>query len=211
MDGPGDQRLARAALAGNQHRGPRVGHGVDHVEDLQHAAVMADNAFHAEPHVELGLEASCFPRSPSAGSSPVRWRSTALRRSAAWSGSRSAETDGLDRRFDRAIAGNHDHGGGGIVLAAMRQQVKAVAVAEPDVDQQRVGTTCGPRPPGPRPGWPPCRWHSPVRGATRPSKPSTWRSSSTNRSVPSCFMVSYPACSGNAVMKAPIVAAGGGG
>ena len=56
MDGPGHQRLARAALAGDQHGGPGVGHGVDHVEDLQHAVVVADDVLHAEAEVELGLE-----------------------------------------------------------------------------------------------------------------------------------------------------------
>ena len=49
-----------------------------------------------------------------------------------------AEADGLDRRLDRAVAGNHDDGGGGLVLAAMGQQIEAVAVAQPDIHQHEV-------------------------------------------------------------------------
>ena len=56
VDGPRDHRLARAALAGDQHGGPGVGDAVDDVVDLQHAVVVADDVFHAEAEVELGLE-----------------------------------------------------------------------------------------------------------------------------------------------------------
>ncbi len=60
MDRPGDHRLARAALAGDEHGGAGVGHAVDHVEDLQHAVVVADDVLHAEAKIELGLERLVF-------------------------------------------------------------------------------------------------------------------------------------------------------
>ena len=57
VDGPGDHRLAGAALAGDEHGGAGVGDAVDHVVDLQHAAVVADDVFHAEAEIELRLQA----------------------------------------------------------------------------------------------------------------------------------------------------------
>ena len=56
MDRPGDQRLAGAAFAGDQHRGLGVGHAVDHVEHLEHAVIVADDVLQAEAQVELRLE-----------------------------------------------------------------------------------------------------------------------------------------------------------
>ena len=60
MDRAGDHRLARAALAGHQHRGPGVGHAADHLEDLQHARIAADDVVHADAAIELGLEILVF-------------------------------------------------------------------------------------------------------------------------------------------------------
>ena len=56
MDRPGQERLARAAFAGDQHGRPRVGDPIDHVEHALHAVVVADDVLQAEPQVELGLE-----------------------------------------------------------------------------------------------------------------------------------------------------------
>ena len=60
MNSPGNERLAGAAFAGDQHRGLGVGHGVDHVENAAHAVVVADDIFHAEAQVELGIEILVF-------------------------------------------------------------------------------------------------------------------------------------------------------
>ena len=43
VDGPGDQFLARAALALDQHRGVGVGHLLDQLEDLPHRLALADH------------------------------------------------------------------------------------------------------------------------------------------------------------------------
>jgi hypothetical protein len=48
------------------------------------------------------------------------------------------EADGLDGRLDRAVAGDHDDGGGGLFLAAIGQHVEAVVGAEADVHQHQV-------------------------------------------------------------------------
>ena len=82
-----------------------------------------------------------------------------------------AQADRLDRRFDRAVAGDHDDGRGGLLAAAMGQQFEAVAVAQADVDQHQVVALAVHGRGAPRQGWRPCRSGSPGRGASRPSRP----------------------------------------
>ena len=53
VDRAGEQRFARAAFAGHQHRRAAVGDGFDQVEDLEHLVVVADDVFQAEAQVEL--------------------------------------------------------------------------------------------------------------------------------------------------------------
>ncbi len=60
MDGAGDQRLAGAAFAGDEHGGFGVGHAIDHLEDALHAVVVADDVFEAESHIELLAEDLVF-------------------------------------------------------------------------------------------------------------------------------------------------------
>ena len=40
--------------------------------------------------------------------------------------------------FDRAVAGDHDDGGGRLLLAAVGQQIEAVVVAQADIDQHQI-------------------------------------------------------------------------
>ena len=142
MDGPGDQRLARAALAGDQHGGLGVGDRVDHVEDPQHAVVVADDVLHAEPQVELGLQRLVFLdhlrwfRARSMASSSSSSISGLVRKSKA--PARIASTADLHR----AVAGDQDHRRVGTMLAAMGQQVEAVAVAQPDIGQDQIVRLC---------------------------------------------------------------------
>ena len=71
VDGPGDERFAGAAFAGDQHRSSGVGDAVDHVEDLEHAMIMADDVLHAEAEIELGLEALVFLDHLALGEGPL--------------------------------------------------------------------------------------------------------------------------------------------
>ena len=64
-----------------------------------------------------------------------------------------AQADRLDGRFDRAVAGDHDDRGGGLLLAAMGQHVEAVVVAQADVGQHQVVGLAVDRRRRPRPGW----------------------------------------------------------
>ena len=48
VDRAGDERLAGAALASDQHRGFGVGDAVDHVEHFEHPMIVADDVVHAE-------------------------------------------------------------------------------------------------------------------------------------------------------------------
>ena len=56
MNGPRDERLARAAFARNEDRGLRIGNAFDQVIKLEHPPVVADDILHAKAHVELRLE-----------------------------------------------------------------------------------------------------------------------------------------------------------
>ena len=109
MNGPRDQRFAGAAFAGDQHRGLGVGDAVDHVEDLEHAMIVADHVLHAEAQIELGLELLVFfdhlalLRARSDGHSSSSSISGLVRKS-------NAPANRLDRRLDRAVAGDQDDG-----------------------------------------------------------------------------------------------------
>ena len=56
----GDQFLARAALALQQHRGGRRRHLFDHIKYLAHRRRFADDIFHSELRVELLVERDVF-------------------------------------------------------------------------------------------------------------------------------------------------------
>ena len=45
--------FARAALAGDQHGGPRIGHAADHLETFKHPRVAADDVVHSVAAIEL--------------------------------------------------------------------------------------------------------------------------------------------------------------
>ena len=62
----------------------RVGHGVDHVEDLQHAVVVPDDVLHAEAQIELGLQGLVLLDDLLLVRAPAGWPPAVLRRSAAW-------------------------------------------------------------------------------------------------------------------------------
>ena len=138
MDRPGDERLAGAALAGNQHGGLGVGHALDHVVDPQHAVVVADDVLQAETHVELGLEVAVLFQDLALVESPLDGQLQLFVDQRLGEEIEGPRADRLDRRLDRPVAGNQDHGRGGMVPAAMGEDVEAVAVAQADVGQDHV-------------------------------------------------------------------------
>ena len=138
MDRPGDHRLAGAALAGDQHGGAGVGHAVDHVVDLQHAVVVADDVLHAEAEIELGLERLVLFDHLALVQGPLDGHLQLFVDQRLGEEVEGPQADRLDGRLDRAVAGDHDHGRVRLLLAAMGQQVEAVAVAQADVDQHQV-------------------------------------------------------------------------
>ena len=138
VDGPGNQRLAGAAFAGDQHGGLGVGHGVDHVEDFQHAMIVADDVLHAEAQVELGLERLVLLDHLLLVERPLDGHQQLFVDQRLGQEVEGPEADGLDRGLDCAIAGDHDHGRGGTILAAMGQQIETVVVAQPNIGQHQI-------------------------------------------------------------------------
>ena len=78
----------------------------------------------------------------------------------------------LDGRLDGAVAGDQNHDQRGVLLAAMGQQIEAVAVAQSNIEQQHVVGLAARATPGPPPDCRPCRPGSPGCGANRPSSPA---------------------------------------
>ena len=149
VDGLGHQLLSRSALALDEDVRPRTGHRADELEDLPHAGRAADEVVDrvfllplldqvADPLLQ-GLDLEGLFHGQVQGHI----------------------VEGLDQvlegpqldRFDRGlhiVEGGHDDDGGRIlVLLQMPQDVQAVPVGQPDVQEDDVGPRLG-RPEKPR-------------------------------------------------------------
>ena len=138
VDRSGDERLAGAALAGDQDGGLGVGHALDHVEDPQHAVVVADDVLQAESHVELGLEIAVLFEDLALVEGPLDGHLQLFVDQGLGEEIEGPGADGLDGGLDGAVAGDHDDGGGRVMLPAMGEDVEPVTVAEADVGQDHV-------------------------------------------------------------------------
>ncbi len=138
VDGPRDQGLAGAALAAYEHGGLGVGHGVDHVEYLQHAVIAADDVFHAETEVELGLQRSVLFDDPLLVEGPLHGQQQFFVDQRLGQEVEGPQPNGVDCGLHRAVAGDHDDVGGGPDLAAMRQQIETVVGPQANVGQHQV-------------------------------------------------------------------------
>ena len=67
MDGLGDELLAGARRALNEHRGVGGGDAFEAVDDVVHLAAVADHAFEAELFVEPAIELGVLPAESEAG------------------------------------------------------------------------------------------------------------------------------------------------
>ena len=138
MNGPGQQRLARAAFAGDQHGRLRVGDAIDHVEHALHAVIVADDVLQAEPQVELRFELLVLFDHFALRQRPVDRHAQLFVDQRLGEQVERAGPQRFDARFDRRIAGDQDDRRLRIVLAAMRQNLEAVAVGQADVGQHQV-------------------------------------------------------------------------
>jgi len=138
MDRPGNQRFARAALAGDQHRGAGVGHAVDHIEHAPHAGIMADDVLHAEPHVELRFEGLVLLDDLALIQRPLDGKLQFVIQQRLGEQIEGAAADGIDGGFHRAVARDQDHRGLRTLSTAVRQHLEAVVLAQSNVDQGQI-------------------------------------------------------------------------
>ena len=135
---PRDHRLAGAAFAGDQHAGAGVGDAIDHFENAAHAIVLADDALQAEADVELRLEILVLFDDAAMIQGPIDRHFQLVVDDRLGDQVEGAGANGLDGGFDGAVAGHQDDGRVRALLAAMGQDVEAVAIAQAQVDQGQV-------------------------------------------------------------------------
>ena len=135
---PGDHRLAGAALARDQHRGPGVGNAVDHVEDALHAVIVTDDVFQAEARVELGLEPFVLLDDLALRQGPVDRHLQLLVHQRLGEQVECAGSQGLNADLHRAVARDQNHRQTRMVATAVLQNLEPVPVTQTNVGQDQV-------------------------------------------------------------------------
>ena len=138
VNGAGNQRLARAAFAGDQHGGPRVRHTVDHVEQTLHAVIAAHDVLDPETQIQLGLELPILFQHLALRQRPIDGHLQLLIDQRLGQQVKGSGAQGLDSRLDGAITGQQDHRHPGVSLPAVGQDVKTIPVLQPNVHQHQV-------------------------------------------------------------------------
>ena len=117
MNRPGDQRLAGAAFAGDQHGGLGVGHAFDHVEHAPHPVIVADDVLDAEPQIELRLQILVLFQHFALIQRPANGDFQLFVDQRLGEQIERPGPNGLDRGFHRAVAGEQNHRRGRIAVA----------------------------------------------------------------------------------------------
>ena len=138
MDGAGDQLLAGAALAVDQHRRGGAGDALDQREDRLHPAALADDVVEGVFLLQLAAQVDVLVRQlgPLQGLlrhdlqlvDVERFRNVVGR----------SQLHRLDGRLGGGVGGHHDHRRAAAVHLDLPQQVEAVAVRHQDVAQHEV-------------------------------------------------------------------------
>ncbi len=134
----GDQLLARAVFAEDQHGGVGRGGRAEALQDLLHAAAVAHDAFEAELLVELALQLAVGPVDPDAlrGLLDDGAQLGHVDRLGQVVG--GALLDGLDGRLDVAVPGDDDDLGLGRLGTGLAQDRQAVEVGHLEVGEDDV-------------------------------------------------------------------------
>ena len=140
VDGAGRQLLAGAALAADQHRGARLRHAPDGVEDLLHGVARPEQVSATLASLHPGAQAHdlALERAPleqladlDAQRPDLEGLGHVIRRAA---------LHRLHRRRDRVGAGKHDHGRCLGCAADLGEQVEAAAPGHHQVEQDQIGS-----------------------------------------------------------------------
>ena len=138
MQGFGDDFLARAALALQEHGGAAVGDLGDEVKNLEHRLAFADDVFEVVALLEgaLELDVFFFSAAPAHGGANVGEKLFVVPGFLDEIG--GAGLHGAHRIFHRAVGGDHDHRQAGFVGANFGQNFHAVAAGQSEVEQDQV-------------------------------------------------------------------------
>jgi len=100
--------------------------------------VLANDVLQPVPHVELGLEGLVLLDHAALVEGPLDGHGQLFVDERLGEEVEGPGADRLDGGIDRAVAGDHDHSRGRLVLAAEGQHVEPVPIAQPDVHQDDV-------------------------------------------------------------------------
>jgi hypothetical protein len=138
VDRAGDHAFAGAALAGDHDGGLGVGDAIDHVENLPHLRIVADDVVHAAALVELAAELGVLFDDQALGEGPLDRHHQLVVDQRFGEVVDRAGPQRFNRRVGVAVAGDQDHLALGVRAADLLQEIEAVAVLEADVDQEQV-------------------------------------------------------------------------
>ena len=141
VQGPCDQFLARARLAGDEQIGGRCGHAPDEREDLLHGSRAADDVVQAIAAADLLTQAGHLVAQGALGQGLVDAEQELI--DLEWLGDVvvGTELDSADRGVDGAEAGHDDDEGRGLDLADLAQQIQAVEIRHLHVRDHDVDAT----------------------------------------------------------------------
>jgi hypothetical protein len=145
VNGPGDQRFAGAAFAGDQYRGASIGDAVDYVEHLAHAHIVSHDVLHAKPQVELRLEVLVFFQNLPLIESPLDRHFEFFVDQRLGEQVERPGADPLDGGFHGTVAGDQYDRRLRPMLPAVGQDVKPIAIGESDVGQHQIVWLLGER------------------------------------------------------------------
>ena len=140
VQGVGDELLAGAVLALDEHVGVARRHGVHQLEQLAHHLALADHRAHAVGIAELGPQLLVRHPLVDLTAGPLEDADDAVGiELRLLDEEEGAGLPGIERPGDRALAADDDHLGAGRALLHALEHVEAVAVRQEQIQQDDLG------------------------------------------------------------------------
>ena len=143
MDRFGDQLLAGAAFALQQHGGAAGRDLRDQVEDAQHGVALADDVLEVVALLEGALELDDLFFGAAAADGGAHVGQQLLVVPGLLDEVGGARLHGVDGVLHRAVGGDHDDRQLGVALANVLQHLDAIAVGHGEVEQHQVEGALG--------------------------------------------------------------------
>ncbi len=137
MNRPGQQRFARAAFAGHQHRRPAVGDRLDQIENLQHLVIVPDDVLQAEAQIELLPERLVFEQQRLLPNRFLDDHADFIIHDRLGEIIERPHLRRFDGAFDRAVAGDDDDHDMRRPPADIAQKIRRLDAGHVDVRQQQ--------------------------------------------------------------------------